>query len=167
MGSSKLANESLKGVNIKLISSVHIFINQDRSLWIYFHCILYIPLQSFLDSISQFEGRLPSKLDDDALWPLLLDYIQHILNGGARISHSPESKGGVTAAVVKLNALPNAVGAAAQDQHLGLVCGHGLAFPIIRAVHVGQAVKQHEPGGSLAVGQYTTAKQVAIQREQL
>jgi len=26
---------------------------------------------------------------------------------------------------------------------------------------------QHEPGGILAVGQYTTAKQVAIQREQL
>jgi len=34
-----------QGVNIKLISSVHVLVNQDRSLWIYFHCILYVPLQ--------------------------------------------------------------------------------------------------------------------------
>jgi len=55
----------------------------------------------------------------------------------AASSHSPESKGCMTAAVVKLNALPNPVGATPQNQHLGLVCGHGLALPIIGAVHVG------------------------------
>ena len=48
----------------------------------------------------------------------------------------PECKGGVTAAVVKLNTLTNPVGAPTQDQHLGLISRHGLTLPIIRAVHV-------------------------------
>ncbi len=41
----------------------------------------WVVLQRLLDGIGQLEGRLPSKLDDDALWPLLLNHIQHILNG--------------------------------------------------------------------------------------
>ena len=44
----------------------------------------------------------------------------------------------MAAAVVKLDALSDAVGATAQDQHLGLVCRQGLALSIIRAVHVGR-----------------------------
>ena len=38
-------------------------------------------LKVLLDAVSQFERRLPTKLDDDALRPLLLDHIQHILYG--------------------------------------------------------------------------------------
>lgn len=48
----------------------------------------------------------------------------------------PESKGGVTAAVVKFNALSNSVRAATQDENLGLVCRLCLALAIVRAVHV-------------------------------
>lgn len=38
-------------------------------------------LQELLDAVGQLEGGLPTKLDDDALGPLLLNHIQHILNG--------------------------------------------------------------------------------------
>ena len=50
---------------------------------------------------------------------------------------APQSKRGMTAAVVELNALPNAIGPSSQDQNLGLVCRQRLALAIIGAVHVG------------------------------
>ena len=64
----------------------------------------------------------------------------HRMHGDTKHSASqkcpPESKGGVTAAVVKFNALSNSVGASTKNQNLAVVGRLCLALPIIRAVHV-------------------------------
>ena len=48
-----------------------------------------------------------------------------------------ESEGGVAAAVIELDALADAVGAGAENDDLGRVCGRGFVFFVVRRVEVG------------------------------
>ena len=52
---------------------------------------------------------------------------------------APESEGSMATAVVEFNALADPVGAASQNEDLGVCGGRALALAIIRAVHVGCA----------------------------
>ena len=61
---------------------------------------------------------------------------------GIRVHHDglvarfPQSQGGGDAAVVELNSLADAVGAAPQDDHLLPVGAHRLVLPLVRGVEV-------------------------------
>mmetsp|Transcript_894 Transcript_894/g.2080 ORF Transcript_894/g.2080 Transcript_894/m.2080 type:complete len:1014 (-) Transcript_894:28-3069(-) len=109
----------------------------------------------------QLERRLATKLHNDAIRALHLHHVEHVLQGqrlevqaargvvvggdrlGVAVHHDglvagvAQAERRVAAAVVKLNALPNAVGAAAQDEHLLRVGGRRLAVAVIGGVHVG------------------------------
>ena len=105
----------------------------------------------------QLEGRLAAELDDHPHGPLHLDHVEHVFEAerfevepvagvvvggnGFRVAvhhHRGEAlglqgEGGVAAAVVKFDALADAIGATAQDHHLGacfrldlIFRGHGL-----------------------------------------
>ena len=93
-------------------------------------------------SLGQVERRLPAKLDDHTLRAFALDHVQHVLQrqrleiepvGGVVIgrdrlrvavehdgleAHIGQGKSGLTATIVELDALADAVRAAAQDQDL-------------------------------------------------
>ena len=108
------------------------------------------------------ERRLPAELHDDAFGLFLLDDVHHILKGqrleietvgrivvggdgfGVRIDHDghdpgvAQGKGGMAAAVVKLDALPDAVGAAAKDDNLAPVFHHGFPPGFVGGIVIGR-----------------------------
>ena len=103
---------------------------------------------------------LAAELDDDPLRLLLLEDVHHVLEGEGlevepvggvvvgrdrlrvAVDHDGlvplllEREGGVAAAVVELDALPDPVGAAAEDDDLLAVRGRGLALALVGRVHV-------------------------------
>ena len=114
----------------------------------------------------QLQRRLPAVLHDDrdvaAALPLARDDREHVLEGqrleiqaidgvvvggnGLRVAVDhhrleallAEREGGVAAAVVELDPLPDAVRAAAEDDHLGARRGIGLALALVGAVEIGR-----------------------------
>ena len=108
----------------------------------------------------QPQRRLAAELHDDALRLLLLDDVHHVLEGerlevqavgrvvvgrdrlGVAVDHDGleplllERERRVAAAVVELDALPDAVGAAAEDHDLAPVGRVGLALALVRGVEV-------------------------------
>ena len=134
-----------------------------------------------LQAVGQVERRLSAVLDDDAgqfaAGPFALDDVEHILEGqrlevepvagvvvGAHrlrvavdhdglVAQFLQRKAGVAAAVVELDALADAVGAAAQNDHLLAVRGRRLALALIAAVEIGRVgLKLRRAGVDLVVG---------------
>ncbi len=115
-----------------------------------------------LQPFGQVERRLPAELHDDARRPLALDHVQHMLQrqrlevepvggvvvGGDRlrvavdhdrlVAHLRQREGRLAAAVVELDALPDAVRAAAQDEDLAAVGGLGFVLRLVGAVEIGR-----------------------------
>ncbi len=109
----------------------------------------------------QVQRRLAAELDDDPFGLFLLHDVEHVLPGqrlevelvrgvvvradrlrvavdhDALDAHLPQGQGGLHAAVVELDALPDAVGAAAQDDHLAPLGDPDLVFLLIGGVVVG------------------------------
>ncbi len=109
----------------------------------------------------QVERRLAAKLHDDPVGPFLFDYVHHVFKGqglkieavrgvivgrdsfGIGIYHDgrdagvPEGEAGMAAAVVEFDALAYAVGAAAQNQHLGLVADFDFAAALVGGIEIG------------------------------
>ncbi len=105
--------------------------------------------------------RLAAELDDDAVGPLGLDDVQHVLGGqrlevqpvggvvvgadrlGVAVDHDglvallAEGQGGVDAAVVELDALSDAVRAAAEDHDLLAAARTALLYLLVGGVEVG------------------------------
>ena len=126
----------------------------------------------------QLQRRLPAELHDHPLRVLRLDHVEHVLQGerleveaiagvvigGYRfrvaVHHHRgqplglQRKGGVHAAVVELDALADAVGAAPQDHHLAAVFGLHLAFrrDQLKAAVVAQALQGPLVGGVVVRG---------------
>ncbi len=134
-----------------------------------------------LQAVGQVERRLPAVLDDDAgqlsAGPFALDNVEHILEGqrlevepvagvvvGAHrlrvavdhdrlVAQFLQGKAGMAAAVVELDALADAVGPAAQNDHLLAVRGQRFALALIAAVEVGRVgLKLSRTGVDLVVG---------------
>ncbi len=109
---------------------------------------------------SEVERSLPAKLNDDTHWLLPVHHVEHVLQrkrfevqpvsgiviGRDRFrvavehdcleTHFGKRKSCLAAAVVKLDALANAVGTAAQDKDLGPVGGTGFVIHLISRVEV-------------------------------
>ena len=110
---------------------------------------------------SQIQRSLPAELDDDALGLFLLHNVHDVLKGqrlkvepvrgvivrghGFRVgidhdghdSGVAQGKGGVAAAVVKLDALTDAVGPAAKNEHLAAVLDRQFIAAFICGVKIG------------------------------
>ena len=121
-----------------------------------------------LERQGQLERGLAAELDDDSLRLLHMHDLEHVLQGqrleieavgavvvggdglGIAVDHDglvavlPERHRGMNAAIVELDALADAVGAAAQHHDLLAVGGPGLALLLVGRVHVGGV------GGELA-----------------
>ena len=114
-----------------------------------------------LEAFGQVEGRLPAQLQDDPGGLLAVDHVEDVLEGhrfevqpvggvviggdgfGIAIEHDDlvpalrQGKGSLTAAVVELDALADAVRSAAEDEDLAPVHGSGFIFGFVCAIEIG------------------------------
>ena len=115
-----------------------------------------------VEAARQVDGGLPAELHDHAVGALALDDAEHVLEAegleveavggvvvggdglGVAVDHDRlvaqlgERPAGLHAAVVELDALADAVGAAAQDDHLGPARGRRLVALLVVGVEVGR-----------------------------
>ena len=115
-----------------------------------------------MEPIHQLERRLAAELDDDAIRLLHIDDGEHVLEGdrleiqavggvvvggdGFRIAVDHDGlvavlahgERGMDAAIVELDALADAVGAAAEHHDLAPIRGRGLALLLVGGIEVGR-----------------------------